>query len=80
MNPARKSEAREPAPSFLVLFSITWEAAMQISEIYRRRAAECERLALKNPNESAQLKQVAQTWRWLAAAADELTEAEKTLH
>jgi hypothetical protein len=53
---------------------------MQVGEIYRQRAAECERLALKKPHESDHLKEVAKTWRWLAAAADDLAEAAKTLH
>jgi hypothetical protein len=53
---------------------------MQVSEIYRQRAAECERMALKHPAESDHLKQVAKTWRWLAEAADDLAEAAKTLH
>jgi hypothetical protein len=56
------------------------EAAMQVSELYRQRAAECERMALKHPEEREQLKQVATTWRWLADAADNLAEAAKTLH
>jgi len=53
---------------------------MQVSELYRQRAAECERMARENPRESDQLKEIAATWRWLAEAADELAEAAKTLH
>jgi hypothetical protein len=53
---------------------------MPVSEIYRQRAAECERMALKMPAESEHLKQVAKTWRWLAEAADELAAAARTLH
>ncbi|MBX9826454.1 MAG: hypothetical protein K2Y27_15875 [Xanthobacteraceae bacterium] len=53
---------------------------MQVSEIYRQRAAECDRMALQKPKESEHLREVAKTWRWLAAAADELAGAAKTLH
>jgi hypothetical protein len=53
---------------------------MQPSELYRQRAAECERLAKKKPNERDQLKKVAETWRWLADAADDLTRSAETLH
>jgi len=53
---------------------------MQTSEIYRQRAAECERLARKNPSEREQLKKVAQTWLLLAKAAEDLSDAQKTLH
>jgi hypothetical protein len=53
---------------------------MQTSELYRQRAAECERMALKNPGEREHLKKVAQTWLLLAQAAEDLSEAEKTLH
>lgn len=53
---------------------------MQVSDIYRQRAAECERMALERPEESEQLKQAAKTWRWLARAADDLAGAAKTLH
>jgi hypothetical protein len=53
---------------------------MQVSEIYRQRAVECERMALERPEESEHLKQVAKTWRWLADAADDLAAAAKTLH
>jgi hypothetical protein len=56
------------------------EAIMQVSELYRQRAAECERMALKHPNQSDRLKEVAETWRWLADAADDLAETAKTLH
>jgi hypothetical protein len=55
------------------------EAAMQTSELYRQRAAECERMAKKNPSESEQLKKVAQTWLLLAQAAEELSEASKSV-
>ena len=53
---------------------------MQVSEIYRQRAAECERMAQQNPEEREHLKEVAKTWRWLADAADDLAAAAKTLH
>lgn len=53
---------------------------MQVSELYRQRAAECERMAIKNPDEREHLKKVAQTWLLLAKAAEELAEAAKTLH
>ena len=53
---------------------------MQTSELYRQRAAECERMALKNPEEREHLKKIAQTWLLLAKAAEELSQAEKTLH
>ena len=56
------------------------EADMQTSEIYRQRAAECERIALKSPGEREQLKKVAQTWLLLAKAAEDLSGAESTLH
>ncbi len=53
---------------------------MQVSELYRQRAAECERMALKHPNQRDRLREVAKTWRWLADAADDLAETAKTLH
>ena len=53
---------------------------MQTSELYRQRAAECERMALKKPEEREHLKKVAQTWLLLAKAAEELSAAENTLH
>jgi hypothetical protein len=56
------------------------EEAMQTSELYRQRAAECERMALKKPEEREHLKKVAQTWLLLAKAAEELSAAENTLH
>ena len=48
-----------------------------IGGLYRQRAAECERMALSNSKESAHLREVAETWRWLADAADELS---RTVH
>jgi hypothetical protein len=62
------------------LFGNRVEAVMQVSELYRQRAAECERMAIKNPDEREHLKKVAQTWLLLAKAAEELSEAAKTLH
>jgi hypothetical protein len=53
---------------------------MPVSELYRQRAAECERMALELPNERDSLKEIAKTWRWLADAADDLAETAKTLH
>ena len=53
---------------------------MQASELYRQRAAECERLAKKHPEEREHLKKVAQTWLLLAKASEDLTEAEQKLH
>lgn len=53
---------------------------MQVSEIYRQRAAECERMALKRPDESDHLKELAKTWRWLADAADDLAPTARKLH
>ena len=53
---------------------------MLTSELYRQRAAECERMAAKHPDEREQLKKVAQTWRLLAQASEDLTEAEQRLH
>lgn len=53
---------------------------MQTSELYRQRAAECERMARKRPAEREQLKQVARTWLLLAQAEEDLTEAERRLH
>jgi hypothetical protein len=53
---------------------------MQVSEIYRQRAAECERMAVKHPEEREQLQQAAKSWRFLAKAAEQLAEAAKTLH
>jgi hypothetical protein len=54
--------------------------AMQTSDLYRQRAAECERLAQKHPEQQEHLQKVAQTWLLLAKAAEELSEAAKTLH
>jgi hypothetical protein len=62
------------------LLVVLWEAAMQASELYRQRAAECERLAKKHPEEREHLKKVAQTWLLLAKASEDLTEAEQKLH
>jgi hypothetical protein len=70
----------EPVSSRHVLVFERMEATMQVSELYRQRAAECERMALKHPNQSDRLKEVAKTWRWLADAADDLAETAKTLH
>ena len=53
---------------------------MQLSELYRQRAAECERLARKKPDEREQLAKVAETWRWLADAADDFSTSAETLH
>ena len=53
---------------------------MQTSELYRQRAAECERMAQQRPGEREQLKKVAQTWLLLAKASEDLTEAERRLH
>jgi hypothetical protein len=53
---------------------------METSELYRQRAAECERLAKKHPEECEHLKKVAQTWLLLAKASEELTQAERNLH
>ena len=53
---------------------------MQVSELYRQRAMECERMALKKPEASKELKAAAQTWRWLAEAADDLSATAKILH
>jgi hypothetical protein len=57
-----------------------WRCPMPVSELYRQRAAECERMALELPNERDSLKEIAKTWRWLADAADDLAETAKTLH
>jgi hypothetical protein len=48
-----------------------------IGDLYRQRAAECECMALSNPKESEHLREVAETWRWLAQASDELS---RTVH
>jgi hypothetical protein len=53
---------------------------MQLSELYRQRAAECERLAKKKPGEREQLKKVAETWRWLADAAEDLSRSAERVH
>ena len=53
---------------------------MQTSELYRQRAAECEKMALKRPEDRERYKTIAQTWRLLAKASDELSEAADTLH
>jgi hypothetical protein len=53
---------------------------MQTSELYRQRAAECERMAKKHPEERDQLKKVAETWLLLAKVSEDLTEAEQRLH
>ena len=53
---------------------------MQVSELYRQRAAECERMAVKHPEERDQLKKVAKTWLLLAQASEDLTEAKERLH
>ena len=45
---------------------------MHVSELYRQRAAECERMAVAHPEERKQLNDAARTWRWLAEAAEEL--------
>ena len=58
----------------------TEEEAMQTSELYRQRAMECERIALKKPEDREHLNKIAQTWLLLAKAAEELSQAEKTLH
>jgi CHASE3 domain sensor protein len=50
------------------------EAVMQINELYLQRAAECERMAEENPQERDSLRQIANTWRWLAEAAEEFGE------
>jgi hypothetical protein len=64
------------------LFANFGEVAMVACEIYRQRAAECERMAQKRPAERDQLIEIAKTWRFLAQAAEslsEITEA-KTIH
>ncbi len=43
-----------------------------MSELYRQRAAECERMALENPQESQKLKETAATWRLIAEAIEEI--------
>jgi hypothetical protein len=53
---------------------------MQTSELYRQRAAECERMAQKRPGDRDYLKKVAQTWILLAKASEDLIEAEQRLH
>jgi hypothetical protein len=53
---------------------------MHTSELYRQRAAECERMALKKPEESEQLRTVAKTWLLLAKAVEDLSEASDRLH
>jgi hypothetical protein len=53
---------------------------MQTSELYRQRAAECERMATNKPDEKVQLKKIALTWRYLADAEDEFAEASKAVH
>jgi hypothetical protein len=52
----------------------TMEVVMLMSELYLQRAAECERMALKDPRERDSLKQIAKAWRLLAEAADEFGE------
>jgi hypothetical protein len=56
------------------------EAVMQTSELYRQRAAECERMAREHPEEREYLKKVARTWLLLAQAEEDLTEAEQRVH
>ena len=56
------------------------KAAMLISGIYRERAGECDQLAEKKPEERKRLEKVAETWRQLAKAAEDLSAAEKRLH
>ena len=53
------------------------KAAMLISGIYRERAGECDQLAEKKPEERKRLEKVAETWRQLAKAAEDLSAAEK---
>jgi len=53
---------------------------MQISELYRQRANECERMAVEKPCESEYLQEAAKTWRWLAEAADDLSATAKSVH
>jgi hypothetical protein len=53
---------------------------MQMSELYLQRAAECERMARENARERDSLKQIANTWRWLAEAAEEFEEDGKAGH
>ncbi len=43
-----------------------------VAELYRQRAAEYERMALENPQESLKLEQTADAWRLLAETVDEL--------
>jgi hypothetical protein len=50
-----------------------------VSDLYRQRAIECERMALKYPEESQQLMECAKHWRWLADAAKDLSET-VTIH
>jgi hypothetical protein len=44
-----------------------------MGELYRQRAAECERMALKHPEESRKLRETAETWRLIAEATEEAT-------
>ena len=46
---------------------------MVARDIYRQRAAECERMAQKHPAERDQLIEIARTWRFLAQAAEDLS-------
>ena len=53
---------------------------MQTSEMYRQRAQECVRMAEKMPAERDQLMKVAETWKLLAEAAEDLSEVVVTRH
>ncbi|WP_157100667.1 hypothetical protein [Rhodoplanes sp. Z2-YC6860] len=44
-----------------------------MGELYRQRAAECERMALEHPEESHKLRETAETWRLIAEATEEAT-------
>jgi hypothetical protein len=58
----------------LGIYSPTFEeVAMVARDIYRQRAAECERMAQKHPAERDQLIEIARTWRFLAQAAEDLS-------
>jgi hypothetical protein len=42
-----------------------------MGELYRQRAAECERMALERPDESQKLSEIAETWRLIAETTEE---------
>jgi hypothetical protein len=44
-----------------------------MGELYRQRAAECERMAIEHPAESRSLRETAETWRLIAETTEEAT-------